>query len=352
MGSGYDGIGVDVYRPPKPVWSVQIRSVAPQPPKPDQRLAKLQKAIANDPLKRQPRRQLITHLIRQGDTAAQLKALDDWLKHDPYNPKVHWMRGEAQARHGQDAQALRSFGNAVELAPQDEALISRWARQLSLRDRLAMAVAAHQTLAALTDDVDDVLDLITVQSFLDPRTARDRLAKLRARRERSLSRSQKARADQLAEALAGAGATAQRPFAEPAPNAKLKLKGRGWATLTWEGEEDLDLAVVLPHGERISPDQPIAFKARGKRGRVVAESATGHPVGASEGKAPREAIVMPIMPQGTYLVEVTRRGDNSREVHGHVTIRAIGKRRTYPITIPAGERTVRVARVRLQVNRY
>ncbi|MEO1271901.1 MAG: VIT and VWA domain-containing protein, partial [Myxococcota bacterium] len=64
MGSGYDGIGVDVYRPPKPVWSVQIRSVAPQPPKPDQRLAKLQKAIANDPLKRQPRRQLITHLIR------------------------------------------------------------------------------------------------------------------------------------------------------------------------------------------------------------------------------------------------------------------------------------------------
>jgi hypothetical protein len=68
--------------------------------------------------------------------------------------------------------------------------------------------------------------------------------------------------------------------------------------------------------------------------------------GATNKKSPpREGIVLPWAPRGTYRIEVVRRGDLSRPVQATVAVRFRGARRVFQIDIPAGERDVRVARV-------
>ena len=323
------------YVPPPAV----IRSVKPEPGDPDGRARDLAAAVAADPLRRSLRSALVRHLLRRGDAGAALAAAREWVEKDASNPQAHWTLADLASRQGETEVAEAHFGNAVELAPLDAGQLRAWARHLVLRGELRMAAAAHRAVASRTGSVDDVLDLVAVEAMVEAVSARDHLARLRAERASQLTGEQARRADELAEVLAsGRGDT----LADLMRGDTTQLRGAGVVTLSWVGDANLDLSVTLPYGERISADMPWSRRGAGKRGYVAAVSETG----ASSTKAPpREGIVLPWAPSGTYQVEIVRRGDLSRPVEGIVRVRFRGVRRTFRVQLPAGERDVRVAQV-------
>ncbi len=324
-----------VYVPPP----VSIRSVQAQPSADDARTRQLQAAVAADPLRRSHRQSLVRHLVARGDAAAALEAARLWVEKDASNPSAHWALADLASRRGEVEAAQIHFGNAVELAPLDPSQLRAWARNLVLRGDVKTAVAVHRAVASRTGHVDDVLDLVAVEAMVAPKRARDHLARLRAQRASELDAKQARRADELAEVLAsGRGDT----LAGLVRGDTTALRGAGVVTLSWVGNANLDLSVTLPYGERISPDMPWSRRASGKRGYVAAVAQTG----ATHKKSPpREGIVLPWAPRGTYRIEVVRRGDTSAPVQATVAVRFRGARRVFQVEIPAGDEDVRVAQV-------
>lgn len=332
------GKAVGTYRPYVPP-PVSIRSVKPGPAGPSARTRALEAAVAADPLRRSHRRSLVQHLVKRGDAAGALTAAEAWTAKDALNPRAHWSVGDLASRQGKEGAAELHFGNAVELAPLDAAQMRSWARRLVLRGDLQLAAAVHRAVASRTSRVDDVLDMVAVEAMVDPKRARDHLARLRAQRASELNAQQATRADELAEVLAsGRGDT----LAGLVRGNTRRLRGSGVVTLSWVGDENLDISVTLPYGERISPDMPWSTRGAGKRGYVAAVAQTG---ASTRDAAPREGLVLPWAPRGKYVVEVVRRGDASRPVDAKVSVKFKGVRRTFQVTIPAGDRDVRVAQV-------
>jgi hypothetical protein len=93
-------------------------------------------------------------------------------------------------------------------------------------------------------------------------------------------------------------------------------------------------------------DTPRSSKADGKRGYVAYQAMRGAARDRA-GDTPMEALVLPWMPNGLYRVEVVRRGPDQAPVRGWVKIRALGRTRTFRVEVPAGDRDVRVAQVKV-----
>jgi hypothetical protein len=335
---GYDafGDGGGWYQPRYIGPTASIRSLTPDMAEAGEDERKLEQAVEAEPLRRDLRRKLLQARLRRGDGEGSLSVARGWVENDPGNAEARWRLADLLGRQGYGAESLRSFGDAIELSPQDVVALRTWARSLTLREERRLAVAAHRALWARTGSLDDGLDLVAAEALFAPEAAKDHLAHLRASREGEMSAEQRKRADALAEVLR-AGRVAEPVLKEDA------LKGQAVVSLGWEGSEDLDLSVVLPHGERISADVPRSTKAQGKRGYVEAEASTGSPVGSAKREA-REAVVLPTMPQGTYRVEVVRRGEvTSAPVRAWVKVRAMGQTRTFQVEIGAGDRDARVA---------
>ncbi len=342
-GEGMAGRGIHerIYIPPPPA---SITSLSPQPPSgPDAQIDALRASVAAAPLLRDPRRRLVEALLRRGDAVEARAALEDWLKVDPEYAVIHWRLADLMGRTGVETSAIeRHFGNAIEVAPSDPAALKRWALHLLLRGEHTLAASVWRALSALTGGLDDALDLVAVESLVDASGARDHLARMRATHAAAMSPAQLARADALAQVLS----SGRGDPLEGMPGAERAFRGAAVVEMGWEGAQDLDLSVLLPHGERISPDMPMSLRGDGKRGHVAAQAAAGHPAGAGA-RAPLEAIVMAWAPQGHYIVEVTRRGDAAASASGWVRIKVLGVARTFQFTIPAGDRDVRIAAFRV-----
>lgn len=316
------------------VRNASIRSLPPQPAADaDPAGERLQAALEAEPLRRELYRRLLRHHDQRGDAAAGLALATRWIDQDPDNAEAWWLLAGLRGRHGERDSALRSFGNAIELSPQDPALLRGWARQLTLRGLPEMAAAAHRALAARTGGLDDALDLVAAELALSNERARRALARLRAYSSAQLSPAQRQRADALAARIEGADAAAA---ADP-------LRGAGVITMGWEGDEDLDLAVLLPYGERVSVDSPRSIKGDGKRGYVALQASRGASRRADE---PLEAIVLPAMPDGRYRVEITR-ASAARPARAWIKVRAQGQTRSFSVEIPAGDHDLRVAEIQL-----
>lgn len=328
-------------RRPRRVTSANIRSLPPQPPEglhPQQE--RLSKQLEAEPLRRDLRRRLLRHHAERGEAEQALAVARTWVDQDPDHAEAHWHLALWVSQRGEVERATRIFGNAIELAPQGSSLLRSWAQQLTLRGHKRLALAAWRALAAHTQEIDDSLERVAAEARLDPELARRALARLRAYSSVQFSAAQKARADELADAL--------RQGLEPGHSGAPgdKLRGAGVITLGWEGEADLDLSVVLPYGERISVDSPRSFKADGKRGYVAYQAMRGAEQDRG-GQAPLEAVVLPWMPDGRYRVEVLRRGDTQKAVRGWVKIKALGRTRSFQVEVPAGDRDVRIAEVQV-----
>jgi len=340
--SAQDGKKQDTFVAPRGP-RASIRSLAAQPSGDDSpALAGLLRQIADEPLRRDHRRRLVRYHLVRGDAASAAEAARGWVEQDGAHAEAHWRYADLLARTGELERAEEEFGAAIELAPQDKTAMARWARHLALRDEVALSAAVHQALFATTGSADDMLDLVLALARVDVKQARDVLAAGRARFSRSLDRGQQRRADDLA-ALIDAGGMAP---GELRPSGKLDLGGAGSVVLSWEGTADLDISVVLPNGERISPDMPMSIVGDGKRGYMAAESARGH-VQGSNARTPLEAVVMPWAPPGQYRIEVIRRSAVDQAVEAWVTVRFLGTSRTFRATVPPGDRDVRVADVQV-----
>jgi len=295
----------------------------------------LQTRIDAEPLRRDYRRRMVKHFIQRGDAASALDATRAWLDKDPNSAEAQWKVADLLARTGEPELAEVHFGNAIELAPADANGLRRWAEHLTLRGQHNLAVAARKALLGSGGDVNDELELVMAQSFVEPAAARARLQQLRSRAR--LDRAQQSRADAIDARIQGARG-----------DDKVDLRGAGTITLSWEGPADLDLSLVLPYGERISPDVPSSSVARGKRGRMVLTGEQGHAVGSGK-KDAIEAIAMAFAPVGHYQIEVVRRGDTSAPVEATVAISINGSKRTFKVTVPGGDRDARVADVEVGV---
>ncbi len=340
--NAFDGGGGGGGWAPPPPPRATIRSVSPEPGQINAKVqARFEESIKREPLKRTHRLKLINALMRAGDAQEARRALESWLERDPLHARVHWMLGDVLARLGEHDAARLHFGNAVELAPGDSEALHRWALSLMMRGEHKLAASALRTVAAQTGSVDYGLDLVAVEALVAPLEARARLAALRA--NTALNKAQTERADGLATVLVSGRGDAL----EGMPGAERKPRGAMLVTMGWQGDVDLDLSLVLPYGERISPDMPRSTRGGGRRGYVATQSPRGLPVGDAA-RTPLEAIAASWAGRGRYLVEVTRRDAGQQPVQAWVKVRAMGVTRTFQITVPAGARSARVASI--QVN--
>ncbi len=319
---------------PRPFASIQ--SLAPEPGAPGAAFAELERQIQAEPLRRELRRRLIKAHLERGDGASALAAAEAWRAQDPQSAEVSWRLGDLLARQGRWEEAMLRFGESVELNPRDQGALRRWAQALALHERFPLAAAAHSALLALSGKADDALDRILVEVRADRQAAREHLAQLRAMQERELSAAQRSRADDLSRLLDQPGGVTGG-FADTLPEGGLR--GAASAVLRWDAPVDLELSVLLPNGERISPAMPRSVRGDGKRGRVVAEHSGGP--GAQEG------ILLEWAPPGRYIIEVTRHdaGASSAPVEAQIALRALGQQRTFRVQLPPGDVDARVAQV-------
>lgn len=327
-------------RPKRPMLTVRSLPAEPSMAS-DARARKLRELIKDNPLSRSHRRRLVNHLTRRGDVEAAHLALEQWLESDPDNPVIHWRLADLRARRA-ESDAERHFGSAVELAPSEVKPLESWALHLLMRKDFRLSSAVYKALFARTGEAGHALDLVAVEAMVDPMSARRLLARLRVSFGAGLTREEVARADALSGVLSSGRGD---PLAGMLGGGR-KLRGSAVVTMGWEGEVDLDLSVTLSSGERVSLDMPMSL--RKNRGYVAAHAELGHVPGA-EGATPLEAIVLPFFPVGgVNAIEIVRRGDLSEPVDAWVKVRSKGTSRTFRVTIPAGERDVRVAHFSLQ----
>lgn len=243
------------------------------------------------------------------------RALDlatTWSRRDPLDPEAIVARADLAARAGDRDRAIRILGGVVDVRPDDVAAQTRLAE---LRERSGDRTLACEHRIALAD--------------LRPGDGSIVAAAVRCAREQG--------SDRLADRLvADAPTDAVRRAVDRALAASptTALRGDVQVEASWDGDADLDVALVDPNGRRLS------WLGGGKSTVTARDATSSH----------AEAVGFVNLGSGTYLVEATRassgRGsDDGAPVHGTITLRAVGETRTIPFTL-TGDR-VEVGQVRV-----
>ncbi|HWB74525.1 MAG TPA: VIT domain-containing protein [Nannocystaceae bacterium] len=273
------------------------------------RIETLRRKLAFDPTRRSSHRVLVRTAMQVGHPEA-LTFARAWAEADPEHAPALEVLADALARSG-DPIAARAYASAIEVAPFVAAAHERLARAFAQDGDLRRACSHRRAVVSI-----------------DPRdaTAHAELAKCLHRGGRSDDARRAiadghARATRNARALAGA----ERELAGVTP-AAIVPSGRVHATLSWRGEDDLDVAIVDRHGRRLSSLHPD--------GVTVLEGAGLEQLGLARVR-------------GTMFVEITRVGSEGEGTAGPLRatleLRTGRRTRTFPVELERG--TIRIAKL-------
>jgi tetratricopeptide (TPR) repeat protein len=257
-------------------------------------------------------RSRIADLYKAYAAAGRLERASDvaekWSARDPLDPDALLARSDLAARMGDRERAIRILGSIVDVRPADPVAQTRLADLNLARGQRGPACAHRMALASLRAS-----DAVAVA------------AAVRCAREEGMSA--------FAERLLG---SAQADTTRRAIDKELAktpagpaLRGDVRIEASWDAGADLDLALVSPSGQR------YAWIGTPK-GAATVTDATGRQ---------SEAIGVPGLAAGTYLVEVVRSDGRKDPVHGTVTARAVGQSRAIAFTL-TGDR-VEIGQVRV-----
>lgn len=285
--------------PMRKVWERQGRIVTPATTPsgatPDAILV-AQREMESGDLRRDVVKKLYTLLFASGDIERASEVAERWSTKDPLDPDALTARADVAAARGDRDLSIRILGSVVDVRPGDFkaqwrlSRLHRWAGRAELGCRHSMAIAQIRAT-----DGKSLAEAI--------RCSRDLGWSSVASDLRSLA-SDTARAS--ADALLGQRAD------DPA-----SLSGDFRLEATWDGGDDLDLAMVHSDG-RISW---LGAPTRAVIGARDVESSS------------REALSLRGASPGDYVIEITRPRGHSGTVRGTVDISVPGERRSVPFVL-------------------
>jgi len=274
-----------------------------------EKLTAARSALLAAPDERTRHRDLAKLLAQTNDLAELESVLTKWNERDPLDADAVAWRADLLARKGERDAAMRVLTGALAsptASPRDAAKLAQAAAETYERMNDAAGCALRVAASELSpDDVDMAARAVLCEEAQGHARSAERL-------RGPFSGAKQASFD----------AAIARVKAEKSDTAR----GDVVVSATWEGPEDLDLAIVDPSGARAS------LVSRTPGVHVLSPMASGHEeLGLSNAKA------------GAFLVEVTRGTRGTRPVSGTVKISSGGQVKSVPFVLT--ESRVLVGRV-------
>jgi tetratricopeptide (TPR) repeat protein len=247
---------------------------------------------------------LYSTLGRIGD-AQDLTA--KWAGRDALDPEAILARADLAARQGDRDRAIRILGGLADVRPGDRAIQARLADVQDAAGNPALACEHRITLADLAPS-----DAKLVAAAMSCARALGQIDLAGALRFDA--------ADKVREALD----KLTTETAKPAARGELSVSAE------WTGGADVDIGLIDAQGRRTS------WLGAAGNAKVV-----GRDVRSTHG----EALEITGLPQGNYVVEVTRVGGGSDPVRGDVLVRFGGETTRLPFTLLGARSEVGTVRV-------
>ena len=284
------------------------------------KIADARAKAAAAPDERQRTLDLVRVLERAGDEKNLSATIDAWQKRDPLDDAAISARSDLLAMTGDRAGSLRvrSGLNSALRSPDPfvlDALAVAFEREHKYDDACSMRIAAAE---ATPEDDDRVSRAIACE------------------RGRGRDREATAWLDDVGDtrrAIIGKFADARRTAPTSEPISEPIITGDIIVDATWSDAVDLDLAIIDPNGSRVGWTSSARFA------KVADATSLGH-----------ETLAVTNGNAGAFTVEIARADgaatdgrDTRRTVHGTLTIRAFGEKKTVPFDLVGG--SVRVAKI-------
>jgi hypothetical protein len=312
-GAGTGTVG-GIASKPRPIRRLTIRRTSEASSRALAQIARLRAKVQADPAKRSAHGQLVRAAIRVGHPDALVFARD-WAEVDPDHAGALLALADVLARQG-DPLGLRAYASAVEINPFTSSRHETLARAFASKGDLRRACSHRRAIVSIDPSKSEHHAMLAACLHHAGRIT-DAQAVLRDGERRAIDNARALR--RTAEAID------QGALAEVALHRGAELR----ATLTWSGEDDLDIALVDNRGRRLSAMRPENIRVREDAGR---EELTSRRV------------------RGTVFVEISRVGsDASRRlepVTAELELATPHGRRVVPVVIETG--STRVAQVSWQ----
>ena len=302
------------WSPPRP--SLKVRTVSSPSSRALARVDALSRLVSRDPTRRSAHGKLVRAAIRAGHPGA-MEFARDWAEVDPDHAPALLSLADMLNAAG-DPAAARAYASAVEVRPFNKRQHEDLAIGLTGKGDLTRACSHRQAIVSIDpSQVEHHAQLI--RCFNAARRVDD------ARRALADARS---RAEGKGKALEATFATLESELAAVAlpPEVKLHRGAQLQATVTWTGEDDLDIVVVDKRGRRLSALRP--------QGKVRVREGT------------RDETLTMRRVKGSVFVEVVRQSGApvATPVSGTLTVKtSSGRKKTIPFTLREG--TIRLAKV-------
>lgn len=293
----------------RPQPRLKVAAAAPPSGKNLSLIESLRRSAAADTTRRSSHGGLVRAAIRVGHADA-LAFARAWADADPDHAPALTSLADVLAGQG-DPIAPRAYASALEITPFSSSTHDAMARAFENKGDLRRSCSHRRAIVSIDpSDADHHARLAKClhQAGRTP-AARTVIADARGRATKHLS------------SLAATEAALSTSFAIPGA-----AKGQLRASLTWTGEDDLDIAIIDAGGHRLSASNPKALTVR--------ESAGFEEVALSRVKK-------------SVFVEVTRNGANDggrlAPIRATLEVRTPSGTKTFPVVVDGG--SVRLAKV-------
>jgi mannose-6-phosphate isomerase-like protein (cupin superfamily) len=299
---------------PAPVRTLAIRPTREANSRSLAQIERLRTQVAADPTKRTAHGQLVRAAIRVGHPETPAFARD-WAEVDPDHPGALLALADVLASQG-DPLSLRAYASATEVSPFSSKQHDTLARAFASKGDLRRACSHRRALVSIDPSKSDHHAMLAACLHHAGRIT-EAQAVLRDGERRATDNGRALR--RAAEAIEKSAVV----------EVELHRSAELRATLTWTGEDDLDVALVDGRGRRLSAMRPQDIRVREDAGR---EELTLRRV------------------RGTVFIEVSRAGsDPSRRldpIRAELELKTPHGRRVVPVVIEGG--SVRLAQVAWQ----
>lgn len=297
--------------PMRKVWERQGHVVTPAtiPPSANgDAIAAARRDVESGDLRRDAVKKLFTLLFLSGDVEQAAEVAERWSAKDPLDPDALTARADVAAARGERDLAIRILGSVVDVRPGDFkaqwrlSRLHRWAGRRELGCRHSMAVAQIR----VTDG----------KSLAEA---------IRCSRDLGWS--------SVASDLQGSVADATRRAADlllgQHGDDPTALSGDFRLEATWDGGDDLDLAMVHTDGR-------VSWLGAPTKAVISARDVQS---------GGREALALRGASAGDYVIEVTRPHGHTGTIHGTVDISVPGDRRSVPFVLEGSHARIALVKI-------
>ena len=261
------------------------------------KVASVEGALTASPNSRDKTVELFTLYSTLGRLGEAQELTAKWSGRDALDPDALLARADLAARQGDRDRAMRILGGLADVRPGDRAIQERLAEMQDAAGNAALACEHRISLAEMAPTDAKIMAAASscarVQGIIDLATA------LRG------DASEKVR-----EAMDKIATTSTATIKTP----------RGDMTISaeWTGGEDVDIGLI---------------DAKGRRTSWLGSATKATVVGRDVKSTSNEALEIRALPQGSYIVEITRVGNGTAPVRGEVKVRFGSEVTRHPFTL-------------------